>query len=69
MNFDKYDNVQATLGSIGDTLRSDLKEVLAVSEADEATKKTINDAILKVSYVIDELSHQISTVAQLMIDR
>ena len=64
MNFEIYDRLQAQLAGVGSSLRSDMKEILAKSQADEKSKELVEQSLTRVSKSLDELAIIISQALQ-----
>lgn len=68
MDYRKYDQLQAELGGIGDTLRLDLQPLLEASTADADTKDLVRAVAICISRRLDELALTVSETLRLMID-
>lgn len=64
MNFEIYDRLQIQLAGVGSSLRSDMKEILAKSQADEKSKELVEQSLTRVSKSLDELAIMISQALQ-----
>ena len=68
MDYRKYDQLQAELGGIGDTLRSELQPLLEASTADADAKDLVRAVAICISRRLDELALTVSETLRLMID-
>ena len=56
VNYREYDRLQIELGGIGDELRAELKNVLADSNADQASKQLVTEACDRITKSFDRVA-------------
>lgn len=60
MDYREYDAIQADLGSLGDELRSRVKEILNASNAQEETKELAELLCNEISKTVDAVALDVS---------
>ena len=68
MDYNKYDDIQAGLGTVASNFQTHIKKILAKSSADEETKKLVEECCTCTFEAIKYLSLLISGTAQLLSD-